>query len=284
MKVSIIIINFNTKKITENCIESIYSSTKCNFEIILIDNSTIIKEKFPLNYGRAKVIYSENNGFGHACNVGIAESCGEYLLMLNSDTIVHPEAIDRCLEYISTYPYVGAIGGKTLLEDGSFDDNCKRGLPTPSASLYYLLGIDKKHPNSTKYSRYKATYLDNDKINEVEVLSGAFIMFPSTIIKKVGGFDEQFFMYCEDVDLCYRISQSGYKLIYLPTAVITHLKGKSGLSSKNRKIIWHFHKSMIIFYKKHFAKKYNFFVSLAVYTGIFGKYVLTILKSFLHKR
>ena len=281
MKVSIVIINFNTKDMTEQCIKSIISSTKCEFEIIIVDNSTKIEEKFTSDLPFVTVINAENKGFGHACNIGMRDSCGDFYLMLNSDTIVHDYAIDTCLEYISEHSNVGAIGCRTMLADGTLDHNCKRGLPTPEASLYYLLGLDKKYPNSPKYARYHATFLDENKINEVEVLSGSFMMLRASVIAEIGGFDEDYFMYCEDVDLCYRISFSGYKLIYLPTAEITHLKGQSGLNTKNRKVIGYFHKSMLIFYNKHYKKKYNIFVTFAVYIGIHAKMLFSLIKSYL---
>ncbi|MEG0614261.1 MAG: glycosyltransferase family 2 protein [Oscillospiraceae bacterium] len=283
MKISIIIINFNTKSLTEQCIRSVIAETSALFEIIVVDNSTKSEEKFSSNLDCIKVINTENKGFGNACNIGIKAACGDFYLMLNSDTIVKSGAIDKCLEYISSHDDVGAIGCKTLLADGTLDHSCKRGLPTPEASLYYFLGLDKKHPESRKYGRYHATYLDENEINEVEVLSGAFMMLRATLIQKIGGFDEDYFMYCEDVDLCYRISQEKFKLIYFPNAEITHLKGQSGLNTKNQKVIKYFYSSMLIFYNKNFKSQYNFFVTLAVFVGIKLKLCLSLIKSFLNK-
>lgn len=280
MKVSIIIVNYNTKQLTQNCIDSIEKATKIPYEIIVVDNSSDKNKKFTCDKPYIKVINCENKGFGHACNIGMDNATGDYFLMLNSDTIVHDKAIDKCAEYLESHSDAGAVGCKTLLKDGTLDHNCKRGLPTPSASLYYLLGLDKKYPKSPKYARYHATYLDENKVNEVEVLSGSFMMIKSSVIKKIGKFDEDFFMYCEDVDLSYRITQAGYKLIYLPSASILHLKGQSGLYSKNRKVIIHFHKSMLLFYKKHFKSRYNVFVTISVYIGVYLKLILSLIKSF----
>lgn len=281
MKVSIVIINFNTKKLTQDCIDSILQSTRCEYEILVVDNSSKPEEKFSSDLSVIKIIQAENKGFGHACNIGMKAACGDYYLMLNSDTLVHEGAIDRCAQYINTHEKTGAVGCKTLLADGTLDHNCKRGLPTPEASLYYLLGLDKKYPDSPKYARYHATYLDENTVNEVEVLSGAFMLLRASLIQEIGGFDEDYFMYCEDVDLCLRIANVGYTLVYLPDAAITHLKGQSGLSSKNRKVIRWFHQSMLIFYKKHFKKKYNPLVTLCVYAGIYLKMALSLLKSYL---
>ena len=269
MKVSIVIINFNTKKLTQDCIDSIIKSTHCEYEVLVVDNSSDRTEKFTSDLPFVKVIQAENHGFGHACNIGMKAASGDFYLMLNSDTIVHQDSITRCASYIELNAKVGAIGCKTLLSDGTLDHNCKRGLPTPEASLYYLLGLDKKYPNSPKYARYHATYLNENEINEVEVLSGAFMMLRASLIQQIGGFDEDYFMYCEDVDLCLRIAEAGYTLIYYPDAQITHLKGQSGLHTKNRRVIRWFHESMLLFYNKHYKKKYNFFVTLCVYAGIY---------------
>lgn len=278
--VSIVIVNYNTRQLTQNCIQSIMQNTYCDYEILVVDNSSRAEERYISDSSLVRVIPAENKGFGHACNMGIRAARGDFYLMLNSDTLVHERAIDRCLEYLLSHPEAGAAGCKTLLKDGSLDHNCKRGLPTPEASLYYLLGLDKKYPHSPKYARYHATYLDENKIQEVEVLSGSFMLLRKEALRQTGLFDEQFFMYCEDVDLCYRITKAGWKIVYLPSASILHLKGQSGLHTKNRKIIVYFHTSMLLFYKKHFRKEYPFFVTAAVYLGVYLKLLLSLFRSF----
>lgn len=279
MDLSIVIVNFNTKKLTAQCISSVFASTHCDFEIIVVDNSSKQEEKYSSDSPKVRVIHTENHGFGHACNVGMKTSRAEFFLMLNSDTIVHNDAIDVCLDYMKNHADVGAAGCRTLLPDGTLDHNCKRGLPTPSASFFYLVGLDKIFPKSKTLARYHATFLDNNAISEVEALSGAFMMLRREAVGQVGMFDEKFFMYCEDIDLCYRIGQAGWKLVYIPHGSITHFKGQSGLSASNPFVIRQFYRSMKIFYRKNFAGKYNFLVTACVYLGISLQTVLALAKA-----
>lgn len=279
MDLSIVIINFNTKKLTAQCIESISASTHCDYEIIVVDNSTKQEEKYSSDNPKVRIINTENHGFGHACNIGMKASEADFFLMLNSDTIVHDGAIDVCLEYMKSHADVGAVGCKTLLADGTLDHNCKRGLPTPSASFFYLMGLDKIFPKNPKVARYHATFIDENSISEVEVLSGSFMMLRRETLGQAGMFDEEFFMYGEDMDLCYRIGQAGWKLIYHPGGSITHLKGQSGLSSSSPFVVEQFYRSMKIFYRKNFKEKYNFLVTAFVYLGINLKMALAMSKA-----
>ncbi len=279
MDLSVIIINYNTKELTGQAVASVretVKSTSC--EVIVIDNSSEPEERYQ-NDADGVVVLSgvENRGFGNACNLGAAQAKGEYLLFLNSDAIAHPEAIDRTVKYLREHPEVGALGIRMLLEDGTLDRGCERGFPTPSASLYYFLGLDKKYPESRKYGAYHQTFLPDDQTAETDCVSGAYLMMPRSFFLELGGFDEIFFMYGEDIDLCYRVKEAGKKVVYYADASVTHLKGASGLHSKSKEAIYHFHRAMKLFYRKHYWKKYNIFVSAAVYFGIWAKYHLALL-------
>lgn len=281
MDLSVVIINFNTKELTAQTVRSILQTVKeISFEIIVVDNSTNPDESYHSTDERITVLEKvENHGFGHACNFGASHAKGDYLLFLNSDTIVGEGALDRTVEYIRKHRDVGALGIRTHLADGSFDAGCKRGFPTPSASLYYFMGLDKRHPQSRKYGAYHQTFLPIDQTAETDCVSGAFLMMPRLFFNELGGFDEMFFMYGEDVDLCYRVKEQGKKVVYFAGAQIIHLKGESGLKEKSPQIIYHFHHAMKLFYKKHYEKKYIFLVNWLVYLGIFLKYRLTLLQS-----
>lgn len=279
---SIIIINHNTKALCRDCIESIKKSThSLDYEVVVVDNSDKKEELFACEEGFVKIIRCENNGFGHACNRGVEAAAGDYVLMLNSDTVVHDGALEKCVSYLEQNPDTGAVGAKLLLSDGTMDHGCRRGFPTPSASFYYMLGFDKRHPENKKYGAYRLAYLSEDETAEVDVVSGAFLMLKKSLYSELGGFDEAFFMYGEDIDLCYRIKEKGKKVVFYPEATVLHLKGQSGLHTKNRKIIYHFYNAMIIFYKKHYAKKYNIFVNLFIYLAIYAKLGLAMIKSFI---
>ena len=287
MELSIIMINYNTPELTAQAVESILKTThQVSYEILVIDNSSERDREYRPEALPApvKVFYGiENKGFGSACNLGAEKAEGSILLFLNSDTILHEGCLDRSLAYLRSEERIGGLGIRTLKDDGTLDHGCKRGFPTPSASLYYFLGLDKRHPESRRYGAYRQTFIREDQTAEVDAVSGSFLMMPKEVFQKVGGFDEDYFMYGEDLDLCYRIKEAGYRVVYFAGASMTHLRGQSGLSAQSKEIIYQFHYAMALFYRKHFKKKYNVFVTGAVYAGIWLKYGLTRLKSMLKR-
>jgi GT2 family glycosyltransferase len=171
---------------------------------------------------------------------------------------------------------IGAAGCKIILPDGSLDKACKRGFPTPSASFYYAFGISKLFPKNSRFTQYQLSHLDPDKDYPVDCLVGAFMMVRRVTIDQVGMLDEAFFMYGEDIDWCYRIKQAGWGIHYYPFTHITHHKGASS-RRKPFRIIYEFHRSMLLFHNKHYRQKYFFVVNLLVYMGVYVKLVLSLL-------
>ncbi len=268
---------------TENLIENIINKIQnINYEIVIIDNSSLDSQKINLDFKdkeNLRIIFANNNGFGAACNQGAKVAAGKLLLFINSDVVFENDVISPCVNYMNSNLKVGVLGCKLISKDGMLDHGCKRGFPTPQASLCYYLKLDKKYPTSKKYGAYRLTYLDNDEINEVDSVSGAFLMIRKNIFDEISGFDEEFFMYGEDLDLCFRVKQNNYKVIYFPDVVVTHLKGQSGLNTKSKTVLYHFYKAMIIFYKKHYKRKYNVFVTWLVYGAVWGKYFFDLILS-----
>lgn len=279
MDLSIIIVNFNTKKLTENCIDSILQTTRCpDFEIIVVDNSTNPDCKYQIkdNHKNRVVLIDnvENKGFGNACNIGAKKAKGDYILLINSDIIVHRDTIDKSLDYIKKYDDVGVVGVKIKLTNNTLEHGCKRGFPTPWASFCYFTKLDRLNPKNKKFGAYRQTFIDEDTTAKVDAVSGSYMLIDKNLYGELGGFDEDFFMYGEDLDLCYRISKLGKKIVYYADVSATHLKGQSGLSHKNPSIIYHFYNAMRIFYKKHYQKKYNPLVNFLVLKAIDIKYAL----------
>jgi len=291
MKLSIIIVNYNTYTLTKQTIESIIKKDHpFQYEILLIDNASsdgsienlqedfngIVSERILQIF-----INKANLGFAKANNIGMRIARGDYILLLNSDTVVKEDCLAKCLSHMEKNTNIGALGCKVVLPDGKLDHACKRGFPTPKASLYYLLKLYKKDP--IKYGQYDALYLNENEVGEVDCLTGAFMLMPKDVLTEVGLLDEDFFMYGEDIDLCYRIKKGGYKILYYPTAQITHYKG--GSSKKKRvKVIYDFHEAMWIFYKKHYYNEYNLSISFLVYIGIKAKCLLELIKNVLKKK
>jgi len=272
--VSIIIINHNTKKLCKQTVDSIRRTThSTDYEIIVVDNSPDQHRKSMHNYDDILLISGvENKGFGHACNVGADEAQGRYLLFLNSDTLLHESAVDRAIIHMDNHFNVGALGIKTILESGSLDHGCKRGFPSPMRAFYYFTRLDKLFPHNRTIGGYRMTYLNEDETNEVDSVSGSFLLIPRRLFYEIGKFDEAFFMYGEDLDLCYRVKKHGYAVVYYAGASMLHLKGQSGLCTKNLPTLYHFYNAMTLFYDKHFRQEYSSATTWLVHSAIKWKY------------
>jgi GT2 family glycosyltransferase len=197
MDLSIVMINYNTKKLTEQAVQSIFvCKPQISFEIIIIDNSSDRSQQYDKQQAGVIILQNvQNRGFGNACNIGVKKSCGRYVLFLNSDTIMHSETLEQCVAYLDQNPQVGALGERTLLADGTLDHACKRGFPTPSASFCYFTKLDRKFPMDKQVGAYRQTFIDETSISEVDAVAGSFMMMPREVFDKTAGFDESFFMY-----------------------------------------------------------------------------------------
>ena len=254
MKLSIVIVNYNVKYYLEQCLRSVErAAVNIAHEVIVVDNASkdgsvsYLKPRFP------HVIWIEskvNGGFSHANNIGFGRASGEYVLMLNPDTIVTREALEGCVTFMDEHPETGAVGVKMINKDGSFAMESRRGIVKPWVAFCKATGLCNRYPKSRLFGRYYMSYLDKEDINPIEMVSGAFMFLRHTTLDKVGVLDEQFFMYWEDSDLSYRILKSGEKNYYLPYTIF-HYKGESSVKSRLRYRYW-LYSSLEIFFKKHF--------------------------------
>ncbi|CAN7722525.1 glycosyltransferase family 2 protein [Paenibacillus sp. LjRoot153] len=282
MDLSIIIVNYKTQDLTLACIASVFvSTTTYNYEIILVDNASNdgtpeeVNDRFP---PVVTITNADNVGFSRANNQGIRIAKGRYVLLLNSDTIVQQDTLQTMLHFMDENPIVGASGCKIVLPDGSLDKACKRGFPTPSASFYYAFGFAKLFPKIHRFNQYQLGYLDPDQQYPIDSLVGAFMLVRRETIEQVGMLDEEFFMYGEDIDWCYRIKEAGWVNYYYPKTQIVHHKGASS-RRKPYKIIYEFHRAMILFHNKHYRKKYSWLTNAIVYIGIGVKFTLTLARN-----
>lgn len=258
MKLSIIIVNYNVKYFLYQCLKSIRAS-QCSFdyEVIVVDNHSRdhSHEFIPQQFPSVKYLYlPENLGFSKANNVGLKEAQGEYILFLNPDTLIAEDTLAICVDFMDQHPEAGALGVKMIDASGQYLPESKRGLPTPETAFYKVTGLSSLFPGSKKINRYHLGYLDKNELNEVEILSGAFMMVRKNILNQTGGFDENYFMYGEDIDLSYRIRLLGYKNYYLPYTTILHYKGES-TKKDTLKYVLTFYQAMAIFARTHFFKK-----------------------------
>lgn len=275
MKLSVIIVNYNVRYFLEQCLVSVLKAIEnINAEVFVVDNIStddsvdMVKEKFPqVNL----IANTENVGFSRANNQAIKISKGEYVLLLNPDTVVEEDAFEKCIEFMDANPKAGGLGVKMIDGNGIFLPESKRGLPTPAVSFYKIFGLSVLFPKSKRFSKYHLGYLKENDTNEIEVLSGAYMWMRKSVLDEVGYLDESFFMYGEDIDLSYRITQAGYKNYYFPKTRIIHYKGES-TKKGSINYVFVFYNAMIIFSKKHFAKKakaFSFFINIAIYLRAF---------------
>ncbi len=276
MKLSVIIVNYNVEYFLEQCLHAVRRAMKgVAGEVIVVDNNSIdgsnlmVKNKFP----EVKLMENtENLGFSKANNQGIRVAQGEYVLLLNPDTVVEDDTFIKIIGFMDEHPEAGALGVKMVDGSGKFLPESKRGLPTPAAAFYKMFGISKVFPRSKVFSKYHLGYLDENETHEVDILSGAFMLLRKKVLDEIGLLDETFFMYGEDIDLSYRVIKAGYKNFYYPETRIIHYKGESTKKSSVNYVLV-FYNAMVIFAKKHFtyknARLFTYLINLAIYFRAF---------------
>jgi GT2 family glycosyltransferase len=271
MDISIIIVNYNVKDFLAQCLSSLRIALDgLESEIIVIDNASQdgSKEYLPKKFPEAQFTWLDRNvGFGAANNIGIEQSKGQYILLLNPDTVVEKETIKQMIAFMDNEPKTGIAGCRVLNADGTFQLACRRGLPTPWASFCKLFGLQALFPKSPLFAEYNLTYKSELDTYDVDALIGAFMFCRREALLASGGFDTAFFMYGEDLDLCYRVKQLGWNIRYYHEPTIIHFKGESSRRSSMNEIMV-FYDAMEIFAKKHFgsSRLFLFFLKLGIKT------------------
>lgn len=293
-KLSIIIINFNSGNYLKNCIESIKKSSlpEDKYEIIIIDNSSNDESLQSINeiqIRNLKIIRNTQNiGFAKANNIGIKQSSGQYILLLNPDTIVEGDTLENLINYMDKTNQVGVATCKVVLPNGSLDDASHRGFPTPWNAFCHFIGIGRLFPHSQIFNGYHMGFCQLDKIHEIDSCVGAFMMIRRITGEKTGWLDEDYFWYGEDLDFCFKVKLNGWKVIYNPMTKITHFKGiTSGIKSHSKHISQASPATkklatksrfevMRIFYMKHYINVYPKFITNLVLLGIEIKSKITM--------
>lgn len=288
MDLSVVIVNHNTRDLLLQTLNSVFLHIKKEIviEVFVVDNGSsdgsdeAVKSSFPSVH---LICNKVNTGFSYANNQAIRLSTGQYVLLLNSDTIVQENTFRTMIGFMDANPAVGAAGCKVIKPDGTLDLACRRSFPTPMNSLYQALKLDKLFPNSPRFASYNLTYLNEDEAYPVDSLVGAFMMVRREVIDQVGMLDERFFMYGDDLDWCYRIKHAGWQIWYYPKTSIIHYKGASSKKKKVR-MIYEFHKAMYQYYDKHHAENTCFLKNWLVYLGIACRYCVALLANLFKKR
>ncbi len=256
MLLSIIIIQYNAPSFTEQCLCSVEAACKdLDAEVLLVDNASTIShsvylsKRFPFIQ---LISNTRNTGFAKANNQALQLAKGKYILFLNPDTLLPENALQHCMAFFESNEHAGAVGLRMIDGSGRFLPESKRAFPSPMVSLYKLVGLAALFPESALFNKYALGNLPDDGIHAVDVLSGACMMVRKTLLDSTGGFDEQFFMYAEDIDLSYRLQQQGYTNYYLGNTTIVHFKGES-TRKQSRRYMHLFYTAMLLFVRKHYT-------------------------------
>lgn len=280
---SVVVVNYRTKDHLRVALASVFASeTSYSYEVFVVDNDSgdgsaeMVEQEFPA----VRLLRNVNNGFSKANNIALEQVTSRFVLVLNPDTRLDKDVIQTCVDYLAAHPDIGALSCRVILGDGTLDKASRRRLPGPLNSFYRFSGLALLFPNSRRLSSYNLTFMPEDQPTDVDAISGCFMLIPRHVLDEVGLFDERFFMYGEDIDLCLRIKRAGYRIYYYPEVAITHYKRQSSRKTPLT-CLWHFHDAMWIFYKKHYADQHTLLFNWLVRAGITTRFgMLWIVNAF----
>lgn len=283
VQLSIIIVNYNVKHFLEQCLCSVQAALKkLTAEVFVVDNNSTdssvayLQPQFPWVKW---IVNQQNAGFGAANNQAVKEASGQYILFLNPDTLLPEDCLQKCLDFMELHPQAGALGIRMLDGSGCFLPESRRGFPSLFTSLFKMAGLSAFFPRSKVFARYYLGHLPQDKNHVAEVLAGAFMLVRQSVLQQTGAFDEQFFMYGEDIDLSYRIQQAGWQNWYFADSCIIHFKGESTRKSSIQ-YVKTFYEAMSLFVKKHYSgKRAGYLFVKLLQGGIWAKAGITLITS-----
>jgi len=276
---SVVIVSYNVASFLDQTLTTLQESMRelqGEVEVYVVDNASsdesvdMVKRKYPW----VRLIESGSNlGFAGANNLALEKVTGRYVLLLNPDTVLQQDTLRTMVDFLDAHPETGAAGCKVINPDGSLQLACRRGFPTPGVAFFKMIGLSGLFPKSKTFGAYNLTYLDPDALTEVDAISGSFMMLRKEVLDRIGYLDDDFFMYGEDLDLCYRIKEAGWKIHYVPATEIIHFKGESTKTVPTLKSVRDFYTAMHIFVGKHYrnrSKRYppNWLLIAGIYLGM----------------
>jgi len=273
--VSALVVNHNEKDLLLQCLRAFYSTTDIPVEAVVVDNASTdgsgaaITSEFP----KATVLLEKKNlGYGRAANIGLERVKGRFVLLLNPDVTVDLLTVGRLYDFLLTRPDAGAVGPRVLMPDGKRDPDARRAFPVPSTLFYRTVGLNRLFPRSPRFGRHNMGHINESDVHEMDAGTKDCLMLRMAAIDRIGFFDPRYFMFGEDVDLCYRLKLGGWKVFYLPTAKATHHKHPA-TGKAQRKANYERHRSMWTFHFKHHAEGVSAFGNGLVWAQIWGRWV-----------
>jgi GT2 family glycosyltransferase len=281
-RLTVVIVSYNCRELLRACLTSLEQQTiAADLHVVVVDNAStdgtpqMVRAQFP---AFSLIANTRNEGFGRASNAGLSRGGSGPVLMLNPDTVLPPDGLARALTALRERPSVGILGVRLVQVDGTVDHASRRQIPTPASSVAYMLKLDRwLHRARTGTAYTDPAAYDTEGV--VGAVNGAFMLLRAEVVRTVGGFDEDFWMYGEDLDLCLRTTQAGWDVYYWPGLEVVHVKGGSSGKARSLRVNWAFHSAMWIFYRKHFRSTYGPFMSALVGGGIAVKFLLSLTRS-----
>jgi hypothetical protein len=273
------IVTYRARDMLRDCLESLDQHTRLAFEVIVVDNGSQdgVVEMLRREYPHVCLVENQDNaGYTRPMNQALRLGRGRYLMQLNPDTLILPEAIDRLVAFMDQHPKIGICGPKVLNRDLTLQKPCRRGEPRPWAVLTYFLGLSARYPSSPLFSQYLLTYLDEDQINPVDGVAGSCMLVRRALVDQIGYLDERYFAYQEDADFCFRARQAGWKVYYMPEAQIIHYGGQGGSRVQPYRSIYEWHRSYFVYYRQHLARDYFFLLNGLYYLAMAVKLLLSL--------
>ena len=288
INLSICIVSYQARDLLRDCLRSIYGTVdSLSFEIIVVDNFSadgapeMLREEFP---AVQLLTNNENTGFTRPYNQAMRLTQGRYVVILNPDTLLLPNAIAELARFLDSHPEVGIVGPKVLNRDGTLQKQCRRSEARPWDAFCYFSGLSRLFPHNKRFAGYLMTYLSEDLIHEAEAVSGSCMMIRREVIDQIGYLDELFFAYQEDTDYCRRARLAGWKVFYNPSAQIIHYGGEGGSKVQPFRSIIEWHRSYYLYYRKHFARDYLFVFNAIYYLGMLIKLGLSLFVNLFRKK
>lgn len=288
--VSVCIVAYQAGAYLRRCLESLAAQTGLAYEVIIVDNGSTdgtleMLSELAWPETRLQVVQNaQNEGFTRPSNQAMQRARGRYLLLLNPDTVILPQAIDRLVAFMESHPETGICGPKVLNPDGSLQKPCRRGESRPWAVLSYFLGLSHLFPRRRFFTGYLLTHLDENETAKVDGVAGSCMLIRRDLVEQIGYLDEQFFAYQEDADYCFRARQAGWKVFYLPEAQIIHYGGMGGSRVEPLRSILAWHKSYFLYYRKNLARDYFFLFNWLFYLAMLLKLIFSLVANLLRRQ
>jgi GT2 family glycosyltransferase len=273
--VSALIVSHNVKDLLLQSVRAFHATSDVPVEVVVVDNGSTdgsaaaVTSEFP----KATVLVEKKNlGYGRAANIGLERCQGRFVLLLNPDVTVDPQAVGRLSDFLMTRPEAGAVGPRLLMPDGSLDADCRRSFPVPSTLFYRTVGLSKLFPKSPRFGRHNMGHVDESDVHEMDAGTADCLMLRMAAIDRIGFFDPRYFMFGEDIDLCYRLKLGGWKVFYLPSASAIHHK-RAATTKAQREALYQRHRAMWTYHFKHHAQGVSAFGNGLVWAQIWGRWV-----------